>query len=90
MKSRGYDFERLVTRVSAALGIEPSEVVTCSKRKNAVPGRNLACFWACRELGMSQIELAEKFGVSQPAVSAAVKKGERMVREKGYGIKDDD
>ncbi|MFZ0613312.1 MAG: helix-turn-helix domain-containing protein [Desulfobacterales bacterium] len=35
-------------------------------------------------LGMSQIELAEKFGVSQPAVSAAVRKGERMVKKKGY------
>jgi predicted transcriptional regulator len=36
--------------------------------------------------GLSQIALAEKFGISQPAVSAAVRKGERIVKAAGYEL----
>ena len=65
LKARGYDFERVVKRVGTLLGLEPAEVLTCSKRRGAVAARSLVCFWAHRELGLSQIDLAEKFGVSQ-------------------------
>jgi len=65
--------------VGTLLGLEPAEVLTCSKRKGAVAARSLVCYGAHMDLGSSQIALAEKFGISQPAVSAAVRKGEKLV-----------
>lgn len=35
---------------------------------------------------MSRIALVEKFGISQPAVSAAVRKGDKMVKAAGYEL----
>jgi len=35
---------------------------------------------------MSQTELARKFGVTQPAVSSAVRKGEEIVRTDGFEL----
>lgn len=66
--------------------MEPNQVVTNSKSKQAVKARSLVCFWAFSEIGVSQIELAQKFGISQPAVSSAVKKGEKIVRTDGYEL----
>lgn len=86
LKARGYDFERVVNRVGTLLGLEPAEVLTCSKRRGAVEARSLVCFWAHRNLGLSQIALAEKFGVSQPAISAAVRRGEKIVKAAGYDL----
>ena len=68
------------------MGLEPAEVLTCSKRKGAVATRSLVCYWAHMDLGSSQIALAEKFGISQPAVSAAVRKGEKIVKATGYEL----
>ena len=41
-------------------------------------------FWAYNELGTNQTELAQIFRISQPAVSAAVRKGEILVNNNGY------
>ena len=51
--------------------------------------RSLVCYWAFNELGMNQTELAQKFGISQPAVSFAVRKGEKTVRTDGYELLED-
>ena len=84
--TRGYDFEKVVNRVGTQLGLESTEVLTCSKRKGAVEARSLVCYWVQRNLGLSQIALAEKFGISQPAVSAAVRKGEKIIKTTEYEL----
>jgi hypothetical protein len=38
--------------------------------------------WASKELGMSQVFLAQKFKVSQPAISAAIRRGEKIIIER--------
>lgn len=86
LKAKGYDFEAVVERVVKLLGMESSQVLTNSKNKQSVRARSLVCFWAFNELGMNQTELAQKFGISQPAVSSAVKKGEKIVRTDGYEL----
>ena len=86
MKAKGYDFEAVVERVSELLGMESNQVLTNSKNKQAVRARSLVCFWAHNELGMNQTELAQRFGISLPAVSSAVRKGEKIVRTEGYEL----
>jgi REP element-mobilizing transposase RayT len=86
LKSQGYDFERIVGRVGAVLGLAPHQVVTAGKSRQAVEARDLVCYWASRELGISQVSLARGFGVTQPAVSAAIRRGEKIVSEKGLQL----
>ena len=40
--------------------------------------------WAVRELGMSQTQLSVRLEMTQPGVAAAVARGERLVKERGY------
>ena len=70
-----YDFQMVVESVSDLLDMKPEQVVTSSKRCPSDEARRLVCFWSNRALGISRTELSEKFGISQPAVSSAVKKG---------------
>jgi len=51
-----------------------------------VQARSLFCYWAVRELGVSATALAEKLGLSHPAVSISVKRGEKVAKEKGYEL----
>lgn len=39
--------------------------------------------WACRELGMKTIELAETLNMSQPSVSQSVRRGEILCKNRG-------
>jgi putative transposase len=43
-----------------------------------VKARSLMCYWAVRKLEFSATELSKKLCVSQPAVSIAVKRGEKI------------
>ncbi len=66
--------------------MDPHLVVTASKSRNTVKARIMLCFWAFSELGMSQTSLAQRFGVSQPAVSSAVRKGEKTIKTAKYEL----
>jgi DNA-binding transcriptional LysR family regulator len=48
-----------------------------------VEGRDLLSYWAVKELGWGVTGLAKRIGISQPAVSYAILRGKRVVREKG-------
>ena len=82
LKAEGYDFEKIVRRVGEIVGLQPQQVVTAGKRRKQVEGRNIVCYWASHGLGISQVYLARKFGVTQPAISAAIRRGEKIVRDK--------
>jgi putative transposase len=88
LKAEGYDFERIVRRVGQLLGIEPQQVVTSGKRRYEVEARNIVCYWASRELGLSQVYIARKFGVSQPAISAAIQRGEKIIIERQFQLEE--
>ncbi len=56
------------------------EVLASGRYKKAVEARSLVCSWAKGELGISQSDLTETFGISKPAVSVAVGRGERLAK----------
>ena len=60
----------------------PSEdIFSPGKYKKRVQARSVLCYWAVRELGETASNLAQKIGISQPAVSQAVERGEKIVKE---------
>jgi len=67
-------------------GVEKDMTYSKGRRKIQVAARSLLCYWAVRELGLTGTELAKRLGVTQPAVSYAVIRGERFAKERNYSL----
>lgn len=87
LKAAGCDLDTLAQEVSALFAIPPSQIFTAGKYPLIVQARSLFCFWAVRELGLTATQVAKKLRLSQPAVSIAVKRGEKIAQEGAYKIK---
>jgi predicted transcriptional regulator len=48
--------------------------------------RDVLCYWAVHELGISQTEIARRLGMTVSGIGYAVKRGEVIVRENKYQI----
>jgi putative transposase len=86
LKAKGLDFKKVVAQVATLLGLEPAEVLAFGRNRRTVMARSLVCFWAVRELGTSQMQLARDLRVSQPAVSMAVIRGERLAKDRNFSL----
>ena len=86
LEAEGYDFNMVVERVAHLMGLKREEVLLPGKYKKVVEARGVVCYWAVRELGISQGVLARKFGISQPAISMAVKRGEQVVNSHDFSL----
>jgi len=82
LKEKGFDFSAVVKRVSKLFNIEPEELMLPGKQRQRVLGRSVLAYWAVRELGMTETDVGLKLDLSQPAVSRALGRGERFIREK--------
>jgi len=82
LRSSGFDLERVASRVSEVLGVEPEEVWAQGKYRRIVEARSLLCYWSVRELGIPLSFLARKLGISVPSVSESVLRGQRIAEEK--------
>ena len=60
----------------------PKEVLREGKYARTVPARNVLCYWANRELGISTVELAKRLKIAQSTATQSVARGERIVAEK--------
>ena len=80
-------FEHVVKRVAELLDLTPEQVLAGGKHKKTVAARSLLCFWAATDLTMSQVDLAQKLKISQPAVSMAVRRGEQLAKRNNYKLK---
>ncbi len=81
LKSRGYDFDKVIERVSELLEIDIEEILRPSKKPERVRARSLVCYWAVRELGMSGTEVGRRLGLVQPAVSRALERGAGLAND---------
>jgi hypothetical protein len=84
LAAAGFDFDKVAARVAGLLEISVAKVLTRGRKRQTVMARSLLCFWASCELGLSQASLARRLGISQPAISAAVERGRKIVAEKHY------
>ncbi|UCD91128.1 MAG: transposase [Desulfobacterales bacterium] len=80
-KSLGYNFNKAVYRIAEIFHLKPIEILLPTKQPNRVKARSLLCFWAVRELGISTVDVAKKLGITQPAVSRLIQRGEKIAIE---------
>ena len=88
LKSRGFNFEKVVDRVSLLLRLEKDYITGKGRQKNRVQARDLVCYWSAIELGISMADLAKRLGITLSAVSYAVKRGEEIAKESDYLLED--
>jgi REP element-mobilizing transposase RayT len=86
LKSEGIELDDVAQRVAHVMGL-PLEVVWENyRRPQTVQARSLLCYWASRELGLSMTEIANRLGLTQPAVSIAARRGEVIAKQKKYSL----
>ena len=72
-------------RICAFLFWEKS-IRSKGRRKLQAEARDLFCYWAARELGMTCTELANRLEKSQLGIGYAVSRGERVAQENKYQL----
>jgi len=85
-RARGMDLNAVAGRVSEVLDIKMEEVWAKGRYRRIVEARSLLCYWAVRELGVSMSSLAVRLGISIPAISGSVTRGQMIAKEKGISL----
>ncbi len=67
--------------------IDRDELYSKGRQKVRVDARSVFCYWAVRELGVEGTQMAKRLRMSQPGIAYAVKKGERIVRDKNLRMR---
>ena len=88
LQAQGFDFQKVLHRVGELLGIDPQEILQTGKQPLRVKARSLVCYWAVKELGMAGTEIAKILGLTQPAVSKAVQRGEKLALDNKFSLAD--
>ena len=78
MKRLGYDLNTIEERVCEIYNIEKDDIHSGSREKDKSNARALYCYWAVKELGYAQRELAKKLGMTPPGIGYAVRRGETI------------
>lgn len=86
LSAKGIDVDALTRYVAEIFDVKPEQVLTAGRYPRVVQARSVLCCWAVRELGITTTGLSVQIGVSQPAISMSVKRGEKLIREKGLYI----
>jgi REP-associated tyrosine transposase len=86
LKASGLNLERIAQQVAGIFGIEAEELWGLGKHSRIVLARSVFCYWAVRELGVRETEMARRLKITQPAVSVSVRRGEQIAKEKGLSI----
>jgi REP element-mobilizing transposase RayT len=86
LEADGFTIDQVAQRVASILGVKCEQVWEKGKYPQTVKARSLLCYWAVRELGISATELARRIGISQPAISQSVKRGEIIARTNGFEL----
>jgi REP element-mobilizing transposase RayT len=84
IRRSGYDLEKTAKKAAKVCATKFDDIFSRSKQKTKVKARSLFCYWAARELGVSLTELARQLGISVPAVSYSVERGEVIAQENNY------
>jgi REP element-mobilizing transposase RayT len=88
LRAKGIDLDKIVYRVSELMGVKPEDVWAKGKYPRIVDARGLFCYWAVRELGVSMADMARQLGLSIPAISKSVRRGQVISEAKGFRLID--
>ncbi len=81
LAAAGMDLQAVADRVGEVLNVDSGLVWKKGKRPDIVKARSLFCFWAVRDLGVTNRALAGQFRLTQPAVSISVSRGEKIAED---------
>ncbi|MBW2065902.1 MAG: transposase, partial [Deltaproteobacteria bacterium] len=84
LKRQGYDLQWVEQRVCETFQLEPEDIYSKSREKVRADARALYCYWAVKELGYRLTDLARRLGMTQPGVGYAVRRGEKMAKERSF------
>jgi len=88
-RRRRNTLERITERAAEQYQMTAAEILQPSRQRRRVHARSLFCFWAAQELEVSLTELARRLGISTPAVSRAVRRGELIAKTGGLQLADE-
>jgi len=86
LQALGYDVDKIIGRVADLFAMQTEEIFQPSKAPQRVKARSLVCYWAVRQLSIDGTTVGKKLGLTQSAVSKAVRRGEKMVLDKNYSL----
>jgi len=86
LRSLGYDYERILEKVSSLFDLEKDYITGKGRQKERVEARDVLCYWSVMELGIPMANLAKGLGVTTSAVSYAVQRGEKIVKKKSLKL----
>jgi hypothetical protein len=86
MKQAGIDFETIEKRVADIFSLNPRDLHEHGRPRRIAQAKSLLCYWAVCELRLSQKALADRFSVTEAAISYAVRRGQKIAQEKGYKL----
>jgi REP element-mobilizing transposase RayT/lambda repressor-like predicted transcriptional regulator len=86
LRAKGIDLNKIALRVSELMGVQPEDVWAKGKYPRIVDARGLFCYWAVRELGVSMANMARQLGLSIPAISKSVRRGQQISESKGFRL----
>jgi REP element-mobilizing transposase RayT len=81
VQANGVTLESLAERVAEIFDIQSSEFWIPGKHRWRVRAKSVLCYWANRELEVSMSTLSRRMNVSVMAISNAVQRGEKIVKE---------
>ncbi|MCF8069333.1 MAG: hypothetical protein K9L30_12175 [Desulfobacterales bacterium] len=85
-KSKGLDLESVAKKVEKLTGIKPHDLFSSDRKHSTVQARNLLCFWAYEEIGMTQPEIESNLSMTLAAVSHAIKRGRGVAAENKFRL----
>lgn len=68
--------------------LTPEQILAPGRYPKVVQARSLLCYWVVRELGVTATSLAKQMGLTQPAVSIAVKRGEKIAEAMNLNLEE--
>jgi putative transposase len=89
VRQSGIDLDTVEQRVIDLFSVRPDDLYGPGRQRRIVRARSIFCFWAVRELGLSQKALADRFSVTEPAITYAVRRGQNIARENGYRLREE-
>ncbi|MBW2436498.1 MAG: transposase [Deltaproteobacteria bacterium] len=86
LQAEGFNLDRVAERVATVMNIPVELVWEKSRRPQVVDARDLLCYWASKELQLSATDLAKRLNLTQPAISIAVRRGEKIAMDNQYQL----
>ena len=86
LKREGWDYNAVCDHVCKVMKIERKELNRRGHRNAVSQGRALLCKWMVEDLGKSRAEVAERLGVSRPAMTKLVRRGQELEEDLGVSL----